>query len=85
MLGKRNEDNTIWGSYEREKRLEKEKKAEQVEHKQNQRMWAEDRDIHKMTRKKEIIMVVVIVVLVLLFIVISIIGRISRIGSIHRN
>ncbi len=84
MFGKKNEDNSIWGTYEREKQLEEKKKAEQAEAPQHQKMWAEDRSIHRMTRKKEIIAVIVIAVVVLLFIVLSILGKMSRFRSIPR-
>ncbi len=63
-------DNSIWGNYEREKKLEEEKLWAEKEEKHYRGMFEEDRSGHKMSKKKERIIVIAVIVIALIIAVV---------------
>ncbi len=58
-------DNSIWGSYEREKKLEEEKLWAEKEEKHYHGMFEEDRAGHHMTKKKERAIIIIVIIVAL--------------------
>ncbi len=79
-------DNSIWGNYEREKKLEEEKLwAEKKEAEKRQRMtlYERDQERNRKDRRKQKLIAFAVIALVLAFTVISICLRAPR--RIHRE
>ena len=83
MFGKKNEDDSIWGTYEKEQqaqakeRVEKELEETFREEKHYHGMFEEDRSSHRMSKKKEKTIVVVVIVLVVIIAVAALILRVK--------